>query len=219
MEEIAADEKSEPEPDYSRWTVDEDGSIKAEDGYGIEIISPVLLASVRSRRVSPGDWETELQKVWALIENYFDVVTEYRHQCGTHIHLSPLGGFDAEQVRSFACFITCLSDQISQDIPPERKMSDFAPPNFEIRPRPSLSTLAPGTSINQLVEYMMPREEDRRRAKMGEPKYVAWNFLPLLGPKGTIEFRQPPHVKNFEEAMHWVTTALLLGRQGLRWTR
>lgn len=47
--------------------------------------------------------------------------------------------------------------------------------------------------------------------------YVAWNLVPLME-KGTIEFRQPPHVKTVEDALYWATKTLFHARQGLRWT-
>lgn len=207
----------ESEPDYSKWTIDADPSIQADNGgYGVELTSPILSASVRSRFVAPGEWKTDIEKMWDALLKNFDVVTEYRHHCGTHIHISPLGGFDVEQVRSFACFITCLSDMISEEIPLERRQSRFAMPNFRVKTKPSLDKLAPGTPIAEAIELMMPTVEDALMADTHR-KFVAWNFLPLLV-QGTIEFRQPPHVKSLEEALHWVTKALCFGRQGLRWT-
>lgn len=218
VENMINEKTFESETDYSKWTIDEDVTIGEEENcYGIEIISPVFKTLVHNRRVAPGEWKTDIQKVWTALERYFDVVTEYRHQCGTHIHISPIGGFDQEQVRSFACFLTCSSDRISEDIPLERRKSEHAVPNFQIRPRPSLNALQAGMSTEHLVDVMMPTEEDMRRVESADRKYVAWNFLPLLDPKGTIEFRQPPHARNVEEALHWVTVTLLWSRQALRW--
>jgi hypothetical protein len=63
----------------------------------------------------------------------------------------------------------------------------------------------------------MPTEEDLQRLEMPDRKYVAWNFLPLQDKKGTIEFRQPPHVTNFKEAEMWIQTSLFLCYRAINW--
>ncbi|KAI0107523.1 hypothetical protein GGR51DRAFT_150815 [Nemania sp. FL0031] len=64
---------------------------------------------------------------------------------------------------------------------------------------------------------MMPTHEDSQRLQLPDRKYVAWNFLPLQDNKGTIEFRQPPHVTNFKEAEMWIKTCLFLCYRAMNW--
>ncbi|KAH6968452.1 hypothetical protein DER45DRAFT_10962 [Fusarium avenaceum] len=185
--------------------------------YGIEVVTPKFITET-GKRISDftGQWQLEIEKVWISIEKYFEVVTEYQHQCGTHVHFSPLNGFTTDQVRRFAHFLTCLDKSITDHIPAERRVSSFIRPNFEIRSKPSSTELNNSLSLQDIVNLMMPRDEDLGD-ELSDHKYVAWNFLPLQGATGTIEFRQPPHVNNFEAAEDWVQTALYLCHRGLHW--
>ncbi|CAH0053858.1 unnamed protein product [Clonostachys solani] len=73
---------------YTAWSVVDDLSIKEEHfTYGIELVSPVFTSNIGPcLRDATGDWQYELVKLWAKIENYFDIVTVSSHHCGTHIH-------------------------------------------------------------------------------------------------------------------------------------
>ncbi|KAI1174246.1 hypothetical protein F4777DRAFT_599703 [Nemania sp. FL0916] len=92
----------------------------------------------------------------------------------------------------------------------------ISPP--DVRPVPSLVSLASTTSLQDVVNMTMPRDEDERRIELADKRYVAWNFLPLLGPKGTIEFRQPRHVTTAEEAATWIIWAVGLCVSGLNYS-
>lgn len=186
--------------------------------YGIEIISPIFNSDFGVKvENSVGPWQSEIEKVWALTEKYFEVVTEYRHQCGTHIHVSPPTGYSTDLVLKFARFLTLLDDTITDTVPKKRRESTFARPNFDVRPKPSLEVLTHEKSLDDLVNLMMPRDEDLNEG-FPDQRYVAWNFLPLQSGKGTIEFRQPPHVKNFKEAENWIQLTLYLFFRGLHWS-
>ncbi|OAQ67115.1 amidoligase enzyme domain-containing protein [Pochonia chlamydosporia 170] len=148
--------------DYTKWTVTTDPSITESGlGYGIEIISPVLISNL-SAEISKctGTWNSEMEMVWTAVEKYFDIVTETRHRCGTHVHMSPLLGFSTEQVRRFARFLYYLHSDITEHIPESRRKMRFSQPNFDIRPKPSLDELAEDVPLEQLISAMMPRLED-----------------------------------------------------------
>ncbi|SPJ86860.1 uncharacterized protein FTOL_11885 [Fusarium torulosum] len=208
--------------DYSAWSIVQDMGIhvgpKYPHCYGIEVVTPVFVTEI-GERISDftGPWQFDIERVWASIEKYFEVVTEYNHQCGTHVHFSPLNGFTTDQVRRVAHFLTDLDESITDHIPKERRMSSFIKPNFEIRSKPSLKGLKNSLGLQDIVDLMMPRQEDMCNG-LADRKYVAWNFLPLQGATGTIEFRQPPHVNNVTDAEDWVQTALYLYHRGLNWS-
>lgn len=61
----------------------------------------------------------------------------------------------------------------------------------------------------------MPRPEDVRRSGIGDSKYVAWNFFPWRLAKGTIEYREPPHVTKFADAKYWIQMTLHLCHKAL----
>ncbi len=203
--------------DYTKWTIKTDATISPDVlSYGIEIVTPIFHFDLGPTDESATEsWKIEISKVWGTIERYFDIVTDTGHSCGTHVHVSPLDGFTADHVTQIARFLIQCRDSINNSIPGHRLNAQHTLPNFLVRPVPPLDSLGFGVSLEHVVDLMMPRNEDLGRIGFGERRFVAWNFFPLLDSRGTIEFRQPPHVTTVKEAEKWIYWAVTLCVSGL----
>lgn len=92
--------------DYSMWSVMEDPSIKTHGTvYGVEIVSPVFVSDVGyDPHNCIGTWQDGIAMVWACVENYFHVVTQYQHRCGTHVLVSPPDGFETTEIMNMTLY-------------------------------------------------------------------------------------------------------------------
>lgn len=93
--------------------------------------------------------------VWACVEKYFHVVTQYQHRCGTHVHVSPPDGFETTEIMNMARFLVVSYAETTQFIPMERRRAPYAKCNFLVRPAPALETLTSNLSLEQLFATMM----------------------------------------------------------------
>lgn len=159
------DQEIDEETDYSRWTITTDPSINDGGGcYGIEVISPVFVSNFGSETSQgTGPWQEGVYNVLKSIEKYFDIVTDDRHGCATHVHISPVQGSNAPLVRRCARFLVCEDQTLTNMLPETQKRNSYSRPNFSVRPRPDLAELTENLSINQMVDMMMPRNSDMGR--------------------------------------------------------
>ena len=129
------DSDAEEVLDYSKWSMTLDDSIQAmHPEYGIEIVSPVFTSDCgTATKDFKGSWQAEISKMWHVIEEGFEVVTEYRHECGTHVHMSPLTGFKTEYIRKFVRYLVSCESEVTSHFPRERVESDFCLPNFVVK--------------------------------------------------------------------------------------
>lgn len=195
LDSFEADVNDEGERDYTRWIVEEDPSIQEDVGpnYGIEVVSPIQDANNIKR------WKETFDMIWAGIEKYFDIVTEPRHMCSTHVHISPAGGYSIDQARRVAKGVILFQNSIAEMTSAANQTnSEYAVmPDF---PNELLSRVD-GMDRGQLVDAMVPLI-----AGLAERRFVAWNFMPLddQDPRGTIEFRQAPHATTAKDVKRWI---------------
>lgn len=132
--------------DYTKWSVIQDASIQTTHPvYGVELVSPIFICDVGPWNFDcTGTWQRDIQMVWSCFEKYFHIVTVYNHGCGTHVHVSPLGGYTTEQVKNMCRY------RITRGLPKDRQDLPYTRPNFTVRPAPDLDTLASHLSASRL---------------------------------------------------------------------
>lgn len=175
------------ETDFSKWTVDTDGSVTPADyqesWYSIELQTPILVPSVAAFE--------DVERVVLLLRSNFHLYTN--ESCGLHVHVGNENrGFDLGTLKNFGSLITAFEKQLNSLHPTHRLESSYAQstksafPNISARERLSVIDRLP--SIQDLIQQFHLNEEDCM------DKYMAFNFFNLQEslpkPLRTIEFRQ-----------------------------
>ena len=189
---------NEDAEDYTKWTIGDDPSILEHDlEFGVEIASPIFRAS------DVANWFGELQKIFAIVRDCFDIITDEDRGCATLVHISPVSGFSLEQIRSLSRGVFLLQDAIAMLSPPGDEYSRLVSlPDTHFDDANQLSR-------QQLIDAMNPDTIpiDLRIDEAWDRKYVAWNFL-SLDRLGTIKYRQGRFCRSPGDAVKWISLAL-----------
>lgn len=187
----------------------------------MELISPVC------RFADIDDYKDQLITAWRVLDENFEIETN--HNCGTHIHVSPVesgeggGKFTVHQATTMAKAIVYYERCLDSLMGPERLANFFCKSNrhnVQLREKDikevfeEIETIANNAAENtvfgnyvfmkllfDLVCSQAKVEENRYRG--GD--YFRWNLKHLQRNKiGTIEFRQPPASDSWSHAYQWV---------------
>ena len=175
------------ETDFSKWTVDTDGSVTPIEvrgsWYPIELKTPILVPSAAVF----GDVERAVQ----LLRSHFHLCTN--KNCGLHVHVGNENrGFDLGTLKNLGSLITVFESQLNSLHSPVRLANHYAEltstafPAVSLRDR--LSIVDRLQSIDDLVMQFHLNDEGVF------DKYMAFNFFNLQeclpNPLRTVEFRQ-----------------------------
>jgi hypothetical protein len=170
----------------------------------MESVSPILDSSTR--------WDLDIQAFWRVLREMFEVE---KSDCGTHIHIAPMGRrYTLKEAKTIA-FACCYYERyIISCLPEERRDHDYCRRNtrvatkmgqlYEARTSKALVQIASDLNtlsmFEDLVTYMQGSTHGDRR--------VLWNFHNLCyGSKGTIEFRGGRHLRGPIRSVAWITFA------------
>ncbi|KAK6496909.1 hypothetical protein TWF481_001890 [Arthrobotrys musiformis] len=189
-----------------RWYIEEDKSIRPEDGYfGVEVVSPILVADPNR------SWVDQVRNVWRVINTYFRV--RQNRSCGFHVHFSPAeGNWNLRDLKALSKAILFYDPVIDGILPDERRGILWCPSViFQPLIKAEVAKIDAGrsyfrnlfdavdrfSSADQLIEFISPR------------KLSSWNFQNLRRTNlGTVEFRRPPGVTTPDETIAWVDFTL-----------
>ncbi|MCJ1430512.1 hypothetical protein MMC29_008430 [Sticta canariensis] len=175
------------ETDFSKWTVDTDGSVTPSrvrgNWYPIELKTPILVPSVAVFE--------SVERAVQLLRSHFHLHTNKR--CGLHVHVGNENrGFDLPTLKTFGSLITVFESQLNSLHSPDRLANQYASltsvafPNVSVRDK--LSIVDKLETIDDLILQFHLTDE------LVFDKYMAFNFFNLQeclpNPLRTIEFRQ-----------------------------
>ncbi|KAM3505493.1 hypothetical protein MY11210_007949 [Beauveria gryllotalpidicola] len=186
-------------PDYTKWTIGGDPSIR-EHGldYGVEFSSPIYMA------MDVMTWEEEISRLFTCISEWFEIVTDDASGCATHVHIGKASApeFDLDEIRKLSRGVFLFQDSISVEEP----FDEYS----RIVPLPlSHFSNVQNYSREEVLAAMNPPMPPTNLGSEAEwdPKFVALNFL-SLNTLGTIEYRQGKYSRTAHDACQWVTLAL-----------
>ena len=191
--------------DFSKWTVDTDGSVTAFEYTGswlaIELKTPALSCCRASLDL--------IDRVVTLLVSKFKLFTN--EKCGLHVHVGNEGrGFDLRTLKNFCSLITAFEGQLESLHPPGRVQNPFAKNTKTLLHHEA--TLTEKLSIIERLETVENLVTQFHLTEDGVNKYMAYNFLNLQSsldsaaePLRTIEFRQHRGTLDPNLITNWVT--------------
>ncbi|KAH8691937.1 putative amidoligase enzyme-domain-containing protein [Talaromyces proteolyticus] len=201
-------------PQFAEWSLDSDSTIempnKGHEPWGLESISPIFRAHNGST------WREHVEFMWRFLVTDFHI--SVNTSCGTHVHLSRVGGYSLADLKKICQSIIHFEPAFEAILPEERLGNEYARSNWldnenfghqNLSRKQSIAVINKVSSIRELVLLMNPHHD----------KMFGWNLLYLLNnPHGTIEFRRgaaSASVQNvfayIEIAMSFVEAAIRLG--------
>ncbi|KAH6842466.1 putative amidoligase enzyme-domain-containing protein [Chaetomium sp. MPI-CAGE-AT-0009] len=205
---------------YQDWTITEDLTLTSapqRNVFGVELVSPVFLFKDQAA------WNTEIRKVWRVLQQHFDV--QATTECSTHVHISPAAGpWALAQLKDIAKATVVLERCIDSVMPGHRRINPYCMSNrynqgykdFEV---PFIwSDIKKVANEKALARHMCWCSKNTLQgALIGATKdfmhpHFRWNFTSALSKKQTIEFRQPPGSRNADDTILWVLFATSLVR-------
>lgn len=202
------------DPTNSRyWSVAEEISIDPdEDHWGLEFASPII------RYEAGSSWRQNLHLHFQIIESYAEIMSDVT--CGTHVHVSPgYSKWTLEQVKNVSRSILYFEEAFEVLLPPGRRGNRECRSNRIDNPKlkhlPDLEScfqrIQECTAIESLIHLMNAKEEDPSNVcedsngeKAVTERRYGFNFENLMeGKIGTIEFRRPPCVTNYQDCVMW----------------
>ncbi|SMR44971.1 unnamed protein product [Zymoseptoria tritici ST99CH_3D1] len=194
------------------WNVKFDTSLvePTRKTFGVELSSRVF-----SRHDQQHYWAEEINKVWGVIECYFDIV--HSTSCGTHVHVGNVSShaFDLRDVQSLAMGVFVFDSAWKGILDWSSTNNDkYAAPNSQLTSSPALRQASQGVNIDfptvRNVIKSATSLPDLIRICNGGDRRAVWNFENLqVGGLGTIEFRMPPQARSAAEAIHWAAFAMV----------
>lgn len=128
--------------------------------------------------------------------------------CGTHVHLSRVGGYSLDDLKSVCQSIIHFEPAFEAILPNDRLSNEYARsnwldnPNFghqKLSRRQSIALIESVSTVRDLVLLMNPDHD----------KMFGWNLLYLLhSPHGTIEFRRGAASTSPEDVFMWIELAM-----------
>ncbi|KAL9067293.1 MAG: hypothetical protein Q9161_006992 [Pseudevernia consocians] len=204
---------SEDPINFRYWSVVDESSIDPdEDHWGLEFASPIM-------RYEPGSsWRQNLHSHFEMIESYAKIMSDIT--CGTHVHVSPGDSrWTLEQAKNVSRSVLYFEEAFEVLLPPERRGNRECRNNRTDNPKlkhlPDLGScfqkIHECTTIKALVHLMNAKDEYLSIAceeSNGEnavtDRCYGFNFENLMeGRIGTIEFRRPPCVTNYQDCVMW----------------
>lgn len=139
--------------------------------------------------------------------------SEASEQCGTHIHVSPSGGWDVDGLIEISKCAIYFESAINALLPAHRRSNKWAASNRVDNPNLArkgmeqiFREIERCDNLDELIQLMNP-DYDR---------YYAWNFTNVEEDvKGTVEFRKPPAALRCEDAIGWVEFTISFLRAAL----
>lgn len=197
------------ETDFSKWTVDTDGSVTPIDirgsWYAIELKSPILVPSAAVFE--------DVERAVQLLRSHFQLFTN--RTCGLHVHVGNENrGFELGTLKTFGSLITVFENQLNSLHPPDRLENQYAALTSTAFPaipvREKLSVIDRIETIEDLILQFHLNDEG------AFDKYMAFNFFnlqeSLAKPLRTIEFRQHQGTLDPGLIRSWATVACHLVR-------
>ena len=198
------------ETDFSKWTVDTDGSVfpvnLTEDWYAIELKTPVLI---------PSDAVLgEVERAVKLLVSIFELFIN--RSCGLHVHVGNENrGFNIGTLKNFCSLITVFENQLNWLHQPHRLYNMYAVLPHNAFPRGS-SSRQRLSSIDRLETVEDLILQFHLTAGGDFDKNMAYNFFNLqeclTNPLRTIEFRQHQGTLDPRSISSWVRVACNLVR-------
>ncbi|CAD6594260.1 MAG: glycine cleavage system H-protein subunit [Alectoria sarmentosa] len=204
---------SEDPANFGYWSVVEEVSIDPdEDHWGLEFASPIMRYEAGSPR------RQNLRVHFQIIESYAEILPDVT--CGTHVHVSPGDSkWTLEQAKNVSRSILYFEEAFEVLLPPERRGNRECRSNQSDNPKlkdlPDLKAcfekIQECGSIKALIHLMNGKDEDQPlvcEEWNGEiavtERCYGFNFENLMeGKIGTIEFRRPPCVTNYQDCVMW----------------
>lgn len=201
------------ETNFSKWTVDTDGTVAPDDAsgnwYAIELKTPVLSCCHSAFE--------QIETVVKLLVSKFKLYTN--EKCGLHVHVGDESrGFTVPTLKNFCSLIAVFENQLDSLHPPERLENTYA--------KSTRKAFQPGTCSSDKLS-IIDKLEDRESLiirfhlpdNRGCNKHMAFNFLNLLesqegqiDPLQTIEFRQHRGTLDPKLITNWAKVACNLVR-------
>ncbi|MCJ1270925.1 hypothetical protein MMC22_010822 [Lobaria immixta] len=199
------DTKGYENTDFSKWTVDTDGTVTSVETSGnweaIELKTPIFRTTRAALEI--------IERVAKLLVSKFRVFTN--EKCGLHVHVGNEDrGFDLPTLKTFCSLITVFERQLESLHPPNRVQNPYAKSVRETFNRGA--TLTQKLLIIDKLETVQDLIVRSHRTHNGDcNKYMAYNFFNLQ--EGfpdllqTIEFRQHRGTLDPKLITNWITVA------------
>jgi len=183
------DEEDEEDPTYATWSLAEDDTIKksAPGQVPLEIISPIF------QHADVEGWHTHTKNLWDFVGMGFQIAVN--DSCSTHIHVSPNGDWELEQVKRIACAALYFEGAFEFLLPESRRQNLYAKSNRVDNEQ------FKGLTVDQCIDAILGCEDIGKVAQKmcnGERSF-GWNLKSFdgLGAK-TVEFRRWPGSEDFD---------------------
>ncbi|OAA76260.1 hypothetical protein LEL_05944 [Akanthomyces lecanii RCEF 1005] len=181
-----------------------------------------------SRSISSKEWQGEIDHVFQLINENFDIYLSTG--CSMHVHVSPAPleshVYNLGQLQSILKATALYDKAITNVMPADRKENPYCQPNFAPRREKRHQS---EKDMNNHIRDAFERVESQgwkglfaqfdnlrpiqkniiQLVFFGESRYLSWNFAHLASSCGTIEFRRPPGVRDAAAAKHWIAFTLV----------
>ncbi|KAK2612521.1 hypothetical protein QQS21_001459 [Conoideocrella luteorostrata] len=144
----------------------------------------------------------QLQRLFAVVRNSFEICTTKDDGCATHVHIGTASSFNLSQIRKLSQGVFLFQDILSVASPFDEYSRTVPLPSSHYAEVQSLNK-------NEILMAMNPPLPPTNLDTSAEwdRKYVAWNFL-SLDTLGTIEYRQGIFSTSPRDAVGWITLAL-----------
>jgi hypothetical protein len=169
--------------------------------------------------LSLDDCEERVDTLWQMLQTFLEI--RWEPTCMTHVHVGIVNGqYSLAQLKRLAKCIGFFDNAFFCGAPSDGRWSKVV----QGYARSNLRTISSEGIVNQYqvaVDQLQGGnpgpffswcdQHHSIKSIVGafcSDRNVAWNFLPLLDTRGTIEFRLAPQVLNKESAMHSPAFAL-----------
>jgi Putative amidoligase enzyme len=161
--------------------------------------SPIL-------RVFPDSpWREQVKETWTYLSRCYRITED--NSCGTHIHISMVPNYSLTELKHIASAVIQFEPAFEALMPDHRRGNAYAVSNWLHSPYLARRNKSRCQSI-EAIECANDRVEVLRLVQGYRNHYFAWNFWTLFGPKGTIEFRQPPASVSAGDTLGWAELAM-----------
>lgn len=200
------EQSSEAKPNYKKWTITEDGTIKQDrkaGQYGVELISNICTIETVPQRTS--GWRSVQENLWNCLQNRFNVIPS--ESCGTHIHVSyrRKKGWSLRRLKWLACSVIYFERCIDSVMPEHRRHNKFCASNRYNR---ILRHKTMKEIFHLILQIRNTKQGHAELANLICPdgRWYRWNFQHMEKQNPhiqTIEFRQPPGSTASRGATFW----------------
>lgn len=156
--------------------------------------------------------------MWQYLEGDYYVTTN--DSCGTHVHVSFIGGWTLPNLKRVCQSIIYFEPAIEAMLPETRLGNEYSKSNWidnaslgrkNLSRQQSIEAIQKCSNMRDLVLLMNPPHEGNH------DKMFGWNLLYLLSsPNGTVEFRRGSGSSSVEEAFMWAEFAIAFVMAAIR---